>query len=216
MLLKKSRRYIWTLFDPLLLKVASRLRHLESLTPPDYSSPWRSAARFDETARFSEEANIKNYGRREDLSIGNHSHIRGELSIIAPGGRLHIGHHCYVGPGTRIWAQSHIEIGNYVLISHLVDIHDSNAHSTDAGRRRSDAINLFEKNLPLEWENVESRPVRIEDDAWIGFKSSLLKGVVIGRGAVVAAGSMVTKDVAPYTLVAGNPARIVRELVRSN
>ena len=54
--------------------------------------------------------------------------------------------------------------------------------------------------------------VVIEDDAWIGFKSSVLKGVTIGRGAIIAAGSVVTKDVPPFTLVAGNPAKVIREL----
>jgi acetyltransferase-like isoleucine patch superfamily enzyme len=54
---------------------------------------------------------------------------------------------------------------------------------------------------------VEERPVVIEDDVWIGFGSAVLKGVTIGRGAVVAAMSVVTKDVPAYTIVAGNPAR---------
>ena len=54
--------------------------------------------------------------------------------------------------------------------------------------------------------------MRIEDCAWICFKASILKGVTIGRGAIVAAGAVVTKDVAPYTMVAGNPARFVKRL----
>ena len=93
-----------------------------------------------------------------------------------------------------------------------MDIHDTNAHSTTASIRRGDAISVFEKLLPMDWSKVESRPVVIEDDVWIGFKSSILKGVTIGRGAVVAAGSMVTKDIPPYTLVAGNPAVVIKHL----
>jgi len=54
----------------------------------------------------------------------------------------------------------------------------------------------------------------IEDDVWIGFKATILKGVTIGRGSVIAAGSVVTKDVPPYTLVAGNPAQIIRSLAQ--
>jgi acetyltransferase-like isoleucine patch superfamily enzyme len=80
--------------------------------------------------------------------------------------------------------------------------------------RRKDPVNLLEKKIPMDWSSVRSKPVRIESDVWIGFKSSIMKGVTIGRGAVVAAGSVVTKDVLPYTLVAGNPSRFIRELPR--
>ena len=67
----------------------------------------------------------------------------------------------------------------------------------------------------MNWGNVESSPIIIEDDVWIGFKSSILKGVTIGRGAIVAAGSVVTKAVPEYSLVAGNPAVVIRRLERS-
>ena len=59
------------------------------------------------------------------------------------------------------------------------------------------------------WENVKSAPIKIKDKAWIGFNSIILKGVTIGEGAIVGAGSVVTKDVADYTIVAGNPAVVV-------
>lgn len=57
-----------------------------------------------------------------------------------------------------------------------------------------------------------SAPIVIEDDAWIGFKSVILKGVRIGRGAIVASAAVVTKDVDPWTIVAGNPAKVVEVL----
>ena len=60
--------------------------------------------------------------------------------------------------------------------------------------------------------DVIRKPIVIKDKAWIGFNSIILKGVTIGEGAIVGAGSVVTKDVPPYTIVAGNPARIVREI----
>lgn len=206
------KRFAWSVLDPLLLKISSRLNHLEQMHPRDFSEPWKGIAEFDPSVWFHPRANLTNKGMQEDLVIGAYTHIQGNLRVVAPSGRLHIGHHCFVGEGTNIWAQTSIEIGNYVLISHLVDIHDSDSHSLQADERRWDPVNLFERKIEIDFTVVKSKPVRIEDDVWIGFKASIMKGVTIGRGAVIASGSRVTKDVSPYTLVAGNPARIVREL----
>jgi galactoside O-acetyltransferase len=63
-----------------------------------------------------------------------------------------------------------------------------------------------------EWDHIAHAPVAISNRAWIGFNVSILKGVTIGEGAVVGACSVVTRDVPPYSLVAGNPARVVRTL----
>lgn len=206
------RSLLWSILDPVLLRINSRLDHLQRMHPKDPAEQWRNVATFDSTVIFLGDASVENYGSPEDIEIGPYTCIRGQLSMIAPGGHLRLGHHCYVGPGSRVWAQESVEIGNHVLIAHLVDIHDSNAHSANAIHRREDATNLFEKNVAVNWSNIESKPVRIEDDVWIGLKSSVLKGVTIGRGAIIAAGTMVTKDVPPYTLVAGNPASIIRQL----
>jgi len=206
------RSLLWSMLDPVLLRINSRLDHLQRSRPKDPAEQWMSVATFDSTVIFLEEARVENYGSPEDIEIGSYTCIRGQLSMVAPGGHLRLGHHCYVGPGSRVWAQESVEIGNHVLIAHLVDIHDSNAHSVNATQRREDATNLFEKKVAVDWTRIESKPVRIEDDVWIGLKSSVLKGVRIGRGAIIAAGTTVTKDVPPYTLVAGNPASIIREL----
>ena len=203
----------WRVLDPILLKLRSRLEHLELHHPTNtYLELWHQSAQFDASVKITPEADIANHDKPEALQIGAYSCIRGQLLIIAPGGRLTLGNHCYVGPGSRIWAQQLIEIGNRVLIAHLVDIHDTNAHSLNSDLRRQDPINLFERNQPIDFDKVRSRPVTIEDDVWIGFKSSILKGVHIGKGAVIGACSVVRTDVAPYTLVAGNPAVVVRTL----
>ena len=62
-------------------------------------------------------------------------------------------------------------------------------------------------NRVFELGDVKKASIRIEDDAWIGFNAAILRGVTIGRGAIVAAGALVTHDVEPYTIVAGIPAR---------
>jgi maltose O-acetyltransferase len=148
--------------------------------------------------------------------VGPHSQVSGHLSTFWRSGSIRIGEWCYVGEGSRIWSQAQIEIGNHVLISHLVDIHDTNSHPLDWRARRLDSTAIMERGRDLHPSQTECGPVTIEDDAWIGFKATILKNVRIGRGAIVAAGAVVTHDVAPWTIVAGNPARVVRTLDTGN
>jgi acetyltransferase-like isoleucine patch superfamily enzyme len=123
-----------------------------------------------------------------------------------------MGHHSFLGPGSRIWCTERVDIGSNVLISHLVDIHDSDSHSLDWRARREETAARFERHDHSVPPTVRTAAVTIRDDVWIGLKSSILKGVTVGRGSVVAAGSVVTKDVPAFTLVAGNPARVVKDL----
>jgi acetyltransferase-like isoleucine patch superfamily enzyme len=111
-----------------------------------------------------------------------------------------------------VWSRERVQIGSYVLISHGVDIHDTDGHPLDWQQRREDIHRILGGKKKIGERTIASRAVMIEDDVWIGAKATVLKGVTIGRGAVVAAGSVVTKNVAPFTLVAGNPARHVRDL----
>ena len=143
------------------------------------------------------------------ITIGSGCRVAAELMIFGHGGRIVIGENCFVGAGTRIWSANDIRIGSNVLISHGVNIHDTNAHSLSAARRRHHVKEIFYNAHPPELPDVPDSCVVIEDDAWIGFNSTVLKGVTIGRGAVVGACSLVTKDVAPFTLVVGSPARVV-------
>jgi acetyltransferase-like isoleucine patch superfamily enzyme len=170
----------------------------------------RRQATLADTARVYPETHIENLFRRpERIVIGANSHVRGELLLYWEGGEIRIGEWSYVGAGTRIWSRHAVTIGNYVLISHLVDIHDTDGHPMDRMRRRQDIQAILGGAAPRP-AHENGAPVVIEDDVWIGFKASILKGVRIGRGAIVAAGAVVIKDVAPGTVVAGNPARVIR------
>ena len=140
------------------------------------------------------------------IQVGDHTHIEGDLQVFWHGGKIEIGDWCYVGTGSRIWSKNSIIIGDDVLISHLVDIHDNTGHPRSAELRKKEARQQLSIGSGLAESHLESAPIVIEDRAWIGFKASVLKGVRIGEGAIVAAGSIVTKDVAPYTVVAGIPA----------
>ena len=89
-----------------------------------------------------------------------------------------------------------------------VNIHDNNSHSVSARERHQHFVEILLKHN-ARLGDVPKAPIVIEDDAWIGFNASVMKGVRIGRGAIVAAGAVVTRDVAPFTVVAGIPAAVI-------
>ncbi len=153
----------------------------------------------------------KNRQVSNSIVIGRNTHIRGELFTFGHGGVIHIGEYCYVGENTRVWSAGEIRIGNRVLIAHNCSLFDSDTHPMSAQARHQHFVNIITTGHPLSI-NLRESHIFIEDDAWIGAHSIVLKGITIGRGAVVGAGSVVTKDVAPWTVVAGNPARVIREI----
>jgi len=147
------------------------------------------------------------------ISIGKDTLILGDLQIFAHGGEIFIGEECYVGESTRIWSSASITIGNRVFISYNCNIHDTNSHSIDAHLRYQHFLAITSKGHPKEDVfDIQSSPLIIEDDVWIGFNSTILKGVRIGKGSIIAACSVVTKDVPPNVVVAGNPAKIVKSI----
>jgi acetyltransferase-like isoleucine patch superfamily enzyme len=140
--------------------------------------------------------------------------IRGELFVFAHGGRIEIGHDCYIGENSRIWSGASVTIRDHVLISHNVSIMDNLTHPLDTIERRQQVRAIYESGHPRDIR-LDDKPVIIDRDAWVGAHAIVLKGVTIGEGAIVGAGAVVTKDVPPYTVVAGNPARVVRALAET-
>lgn len=166
-------------------------------------------------ATFLPEARVHNFQDvPEAIQLGAGTHIRGELLVFPYGGRITMGQHCYLGEGSRIWSDHEVEIGDHVLIAHHVTITDTDGHELGAHERAASFQKLIQGGHPRTRPNVGGAPVRIGSYAWINHQSCILKGVTIGEGAVVGCGSVVTKDVPPYTLVAGNPAKPLRELPR--
>lgn len=170
--------------------------------------------RLDSSSSLGPRAVVENNrGDREAINIGPHCIIQGELLTYRHGGQITLGSYVYVGPQTKIWSSASVTIGNYVLISYNVTIHDNDSHSTDVQIRRNHLQYIIDNGmLPLSAYGAGEAEIIIEDDAWICANATILKGVRIGRGAIVGACSVVTKDVAPFTVVAGNPAVIVRNL----
>lgn len=145
------------------------------------------------------------------INIGAYTHVRGELMTFAHGGRITIGEYCYIGEQSYIWSAKNILIGNRVLISHNVNIFDNITHPISASARHDQFKSIITIGHPKSLD-LSEQPVIIGDDVWVGCLSIILKGVTIGEGAIIGAGSIVTKDVPPYTIVAGNPAKIIREI----
>ncbi|MFZ2360453.1 MAG: acyltransferase [Anaerolineae bacterium] len=123
------------------------------------------------------------------------------LRTLRPGAELHIGAGVRMS-GTTICAAQRVVIGDRCVIGADVIIADTDFHALDPAARSS----------TTDASSAASRPVVIEADVFIGGRSIILKGIHIGRGAVVGAGSVVTMEVPPETIVAGNPARIIGDI----
>jgi acetyltransferase-like isoleucine patch superfamily enzyme len=144
--------------------------------------------------------------------IGQHvSCYAGCSFALGKDGRCTIGDFSLLN-GALIMAEERIDIGSHCLISWNVGLADSDFHPLEPAQRRVDAQALapFFKNRPAR-PRLKTAPIKIGDNVWIGMNAVILKGVTIGDNSVVAAGSVVTKSVEPNTVVAGNPAIVVKK-----
>jgi acetyltransferase-like isoleucine patch superfamily enzyme len=146
------------------------------------------------------------------LRIGCDSNLSCSIVMERPGVVVTIGERTFIGDSSLICA-SGAHIGDDVLISWGVTIVDHDSHSILFSERANDVVD-WGRGVK-DWANVKISRVVIGNKVWIGFNAMLLKGVKIGEGAVIGAGSVVTKDVAPWTVVAGNPARVIKNLYKS-
>lgn len=144
------------------------------------------------------------------IEIGDHCMIIGKLESQAEG-KITIGAHTAIHEHSVIGSVDRITIGSCVMISNHVHIYDNNNHPTDPALRREICLHGHRGDLS-GWKHAAHAPVTIGDNVWIGEYASIGKGVTVGEGAIIAAHAVVTKDVPPYTVAAGNPARIVKEL----
>ncbi|MEZ5025666.1 MAG: acyltransferase [Chitinophagales bacterium] len=149
---------------------------------------------------------------KQQIQIGDNCLIEGELFINAYGGKIEVGNNTFIGKHSKIWSGSEIKIGNHVQISHNVNIIDTNTHSLNATTRRKEYLEVLNNGSITDDKEISKAPIIIEDDVWISFNATILKGVTIGKGAVVAANAVVTKNVEPYTVVAGNPAVLIKKI----
>ena len=184
---------------------------------------YKQVLEADATARF-----LPNFGihknrvsnvQEHKVLIGSNCLLGSQIILETPEARVIIGDRVYMG-NSSIIAKTSVTFGNDILVAWGVTFYDHDSHSLDAADRDDDIKRTYEdynneggnylKNK--NWSNVRSKPIVICDHAWVGAEAMVLKGVTIGEGAIVGARSVVTKDVPPYTVVAGNPARVVKNL----
>jgi acetyltransferase-like isoleucine patch superfamily enzyme len=140
---------------------------------------------------------------RSGVVLGRNVHI-GPGSILSAPRRIDIGDDVYVGKYCTIQCDG--RIGRWVLIANNVGIIGRRDHDhRQVGVPIRHATHIEDPERPIRPVDV----IEIEDDVWIGYGAVILSGIRIGRGAIIAAGSVVTSGVPPYSIVGGNPAKVV-------
>lgn len=146
----------------------------------------------------------KAYSVRPGVSLGEDVHV-GAGTKFEASGQLTIGNDCYFGKNCTIEVNG--TIGNHVLVANNVGIvgrHDHDISAIGVGIRRAPHVADEDYQGPGKHDQVT-----IGDDVWLGYGAIVLSPVTIGRGAIVAAGALVVKDVAAYDIVGGSPAAVL-------
>lgn len=131
------------------------------------------------------------------VSIGTHPSIDRTARLETWGGSITIGDRCFIGPSTVLYGHGGLIIGDDVLIAAHVVVIPAN-HRFDR------------QDVPIREQGETRRGITIENDVWIGAHATILDGVTVGQGAIVAAGAVVNRDVAPNMIAGGVPARALR------
>jgi acetyltransferase-like isoleucine patch superfamily enzyme len=155
---------------------------------------------------------------KQYLKIGHNCIIKSPFLFESQQGEVIIGNNCYIG-GSAFISHCRIEVGDNVTIAWGGTIYDHDSHSLDFMERRKDVSDELDdmKNgrffiINKDWNIVNTKPIKICNDAWIGMNCIILKGVTIGEGAIIGAGSVVTHDIPAWTVAAGNPAKVVKKI----
>lgn len=123
---------------------------------------------------------------------------------------IEIGDYCYLANASLV-CSTRITLGSYVFVAGKVTIADSDFHPITPAARLADTIAISPIGDRPQRPRIECHPVVIEDDVWIGYNATILKGVRVGSGATIAPGALVNRDVLPGEHVSGNPARPVKQ-----
>jgi acetyltransferase-like isoleucine patch superfamily enzyme len=161
---------------------------------------WNKQLHVGRNVEIDPRAFIARGGR---VTVGDGSVIRAGAMLLPSSGFISIGNKTSINHSTVINGQGGVTIGNCVMVAAFVAMFAANHNFDDPA-------------LPiLEQGTTTKGGIRIEDDVWIGTHAVILDGVVIGRGSVIGAGAVVTKNVPPYSVMMGVPAKRVRSRLSS-
>lgn len=147
----------------------------------------------------------------ESLVIGSNSTMDGVHFAVGAKGRVVIGDYCYFTNAVLL-CELELHFGNYVVIGWNATIADTDFHPLAPAERIADAIACSPLGKGRPRPKIPCRPVVLEDDVWVGPNATILKGVRIGAGAWIEAGSLVTRDVPRRSRVLGNPAQVIGKI----
>ena len=207
--MKRIKKYIHTFFYRLHEQNDAILKEKQQKIINDINK--KNAVIGENTRIFNEARIYNNLNDKTKIVIGSNCDVRGEILTFGHGGEIVIGDYSFIGEGTRIWSAKKITIGSRVLISHNVNIHDNNSHSLDANLRHEDFKHINKIGLQKE-NNLNEKEIIIEDDVWIGFNSTIMKGVRIGRGAIIGSNTVVLNDVPEYSVCIEDHTNIIKPL----
>lgn len=156
--------------------------------------------------------------KKKYLKVGNDTILACSITFESSNGEVVIGNKTFIGASNLI-CRSKIEIEDKVFIAWGVYLYDHDSHSInyierekDIDQQLSDYRNGVNFIKGKNWDVVNSKPIKICSNVWVGMNCIILKGVTIGEGAIVGAGSVVTKDVPAWTIVGGNPAKVIKQI----
>jgi acetyltransferase-like isoleucine patch superfamily enzyme len=175
------------------------------------SLPWNRARihwllmRRGAFARWPLEGNVLEALREGRLEVGAETLFEPGVWITAPGSaRVRIGSGSFLNKGVMVAAQGLVEIGDHCMLANGCFVSDADHRFDDPER-------------PVPWQGFRSRgPTRIGDNCWLGANVVVTGGVTIGERCVIGANSVVTKDVEPFSIAAGVPARVLRQISYEN
>jgi acetyltransferase-like isoleucine patch superfamily enzyme len=158
---------------------------------------------------------------RKYVVIGDNCLVNASFIFESESGEVQIGNNVHIGNANFI-SRNSIVVQDDVTMAWDITIYDHDSHSIYWEHRRHDNLQCYSdfeayngnNVLNKNWEHVNSKPILICSKVWIGFGVTILKGVTIGEGAVIGAKSVVTKDVPAWSVVAGNPAKVIKQIIK--
>lgn len=153
------------------------------------------------------------------LRAGADCMIGGTFIFESAEGLVTLGERVFFGASTVI-CRTRVELGSDIFVAWGGYLYDHDSHSLDHRERQKDLARQLADHragqanyiLSKDWGPVNARPIIVRDHAWLGMDFLVMKGVTVGEGAIVGARAVVTRDVAPWTIVGGNPAVVLKEI----